>query len=106
MRNFADFEISLRQPDCPENISPCLQALWHDAKNEWEKAHSIIQDINDNNASWIHAYLHRREGDIWNANYWYTRAGKTMPDCSLKDEWQQIVQSFLPHGNDSESLPL
>jgi hypothetical protein len=53
-----------------------LNALWYDARGEWDKAHELIQDVQDKNASWIHAYLHRKEGDDPNAGYWYSRAGK------------------------------
>ena len=70
-------------------------ALWYDAKEDWEKAHELIQDIEDKNAAWIHAYLHRKEGDIWNADYWYRRAGKKRPDASLQNEWEQIATELL-----------
>ena len=79
----------------PQNISVYLQALWFDAKGNWEKAHELIQDIPDKNASWIHAYLHRKEGDIWNADYWYSKAGKKRPSLSLEAEWANIAESFL-----------
>lgn len=79
----------------PQNISVYLQALWYDAKGSWEKAHELIQDLPDKNASWIHAYLHRKEGDIWNADYWYSKAGKKRPSFSLEEEWQDIAESFL-----------
>jgi hypothetical protein len=79
----------------PPAVSPYLQALWYDGKSNWEKAHAIIQDINDQTAAWIHAYLHRKEGDIWNADYWYSRAGKKRPSVSLDEEWQNIVSALL-----------
>ena len=78
-----------------ETISVYLKALWYDAKGNWNKSHEIIQDVPDRNASWIHAYLHRKEGDTWNANYWYNRAGRDMPDISLDEEWEQITKEML-----------
>jgi hypothetical protein len=91
----AEFKESLSKQSPPSGISGYLNALWHDAKGNWEKAHQIIQDIEDKNAAWIHAYLHRKEGDIWNADYWYNRAGKKRPDVSLEQEWQSISEEFL-----------
>jgi hypothetical protein len=79
----------------PANTSVYVQALWHDAKGDWHKAHSLIQDLPDKNAAWIHAYLHRKEGDSWNAYYWYNRAGRKRPNVSLEDEWEQIASALL-----------
>ncbi|MEO6328407.1 MAG: hypothetical protein ABIO55_05725 [Ginsengibacter sp.] len=89
------FKESLLAPDPPANISDYLKALWHDANGNWDKAHTIIQDVKDKNASWIHAYLHRKEGDIFNADYWYTRSGKNNPQSPLDKEWEQIVIELL-----------
>ncbi|MEJ7680812.1 MAG: hypothetical protein WKG06_23760 [Segetibacter sp.] len=86
---------SLSADSPPPAASVYLKALWYDAKNNWNKAHELIQNIPDKNASWIHAYLHRKEGDIWNADYWYTKAGKKRPSVSLQEEWEQIVNAFL-----------
>ena len=90
-----EFNATLTQPNPPPHISPLLQALWYDAKGDWEQAHTLIQDIGDKQAAWIHAYLHRREGDVWNANYWYTKADKRMPGYSLEQEWEEIVKAML-----------
>lgn len=79
----------------PRGLSVYLQALWHDAKGDWDKSHDLIQDLNDADAAWIHAYLHRKEGDIWNADYWYRKAGRKRPDLSLEAEWEQIVIALL-----------
>lgn len=70
------FKQSLTENHPPENLSGYLKALWHEAKGNWDNAHNIVQNLEDKNASWIHAYLHRKEGDIGNADYWYRRAGK------------------------------
>lgn len=79
----------------PEKLSLNAQALWYDGKGDWEKAHQVVQDRTDRDAAWIHAYLHRKEGDTWNADYWYNRAGKKRPDSSLEDEWDQIASAVL-----------
>jgi len=86
---------SLSADTPPLSSSVYLKALWYDAKDDWNKAHELIQDIPDKNASWIHAYLHRKEGDTWNADYWYTKAGKKRPSVSLQEEWEQIATAFL-----------
>lgn len=85
--------LSLSQP--PAGISPYLHSLWYDGRGEWEMAHNLVQELTDKNASWVHAYLHHKEGDTWNADYWYQKAGKKRPSVSLKEEWEQIVDSFL-----------
>ncbi len=92
-----EFRETLLGNEPPQNVSVYLQALWFDAKKDWDKAHEIIQDIPDENASWIHAYLHRKEGDVFNAGYWYSRAGKKRPDASfsLEKEWEEIAEALL-----------
>jgi len=89
------FKQSLSQDRPPSQVSDHLKALWHDARGNWEQSHNIIQDIDDNNATWIHAYLHRKEGDIWNADYWYSKAGKKRPSVSLQQEWENIVAAII-----------
>lgn len=93
--NFNSFKESLQQNAPPEGINPYLKALWYDGKNDWDKAHTIIQDLEDLNGSWIHAYLHRKEGDRWNADYWYRRANKKRPEVSLDKEWEEITRALL-----------
>ena len=92
---FDQFRQSLSQSSPPPSISAHLKALWNDAKGDWEGSHNIIQDIGDANAAWIHAYLHRKEGDIGNADYWYRRAGRKRPAISLEEEWKVIVSELL-----------
>jgi hypothetical protein len=92
---YEKFTDSLSLKDPPNDISIYLKSLWYDAKGDWNKAHEIIQNIEDKTASWIHAYLHRKEGDIGNADYWYRRAGKIRPDNSLETEWENIVKALL-----------
>ena len=78
----------------PEDLSVYLLSLWYDAKGNWSKAHEIIQDKEDESGSWIHAYLHRKEGDIGNADYWYRKAGRERPNVNLEVEWQQIASAL------------
>ena len=93
--NLESFINSLSANDPPAGLSPFLLSLWYDAKGNWNKAHDIIQDEEGKNGSWIHAYLHRKEGDIWNADYWYRKAGKSRPSQSLEEEWKQIAGDML-----------
>jgi hypothetical protein len=93
--NVSSFKESLSGKEPPKNSSVYLNALWHDAKGEWDKAHKLIQDDEDKNASWIHAYLHRKEGDNSNASYWYSRAGKKKPSVSIEKEWEEIVTALI-----------
>ena len=96
--NRDEFEESLSCAAPPAPASVYLQALWHDAKGNWEKAHVLIQDLPDEAAAWIHAYLHRKEGDLWNADYWYRNAGQRRPALSLQQEWEQLAAAFLKTG--------
>ncbi|MEO6453037.1 MAG: hypothetical protein ABIN97_03140 [Ginsengibacter sp.] len=89
------FKESLSALNPPSDISEYLKALWYDAHGDWDKAHKIIQDIDDKSASLIHAYLHRKEGDLFNANYWYNKAARNTPASSTDIEWEQIVTEFL-----------
>ena len=93
--SYHDFITSIENDNQPESLSIYLKALWLDAKSDWEDAHSLIGDMNDEVACWVHAYLHRKEGDDGNANYWYRKAGKSMPSFSLDQEWENIVKSLL-----------
>lgn len=86
---------SLSADSPPSGTSVYVKALWQDAKNNWNEAHELIQDVHDKNGAWVHAYLHRKEGDIWNADYWYTRAGRNRPSVSLQQEWEQIVNALI-----------
>ena len=89
---FAD---SIAEPHPPAGLSLALQALWWDAKGDWDKAHDCAQAREDAAGNHVHAYLHRKEGDPPNAAYWYRRAGAAMPTVSLDEEWRELVQRFL-----------
>ena len=71
-----------------------LTSLWYDAKGDWEKAHAQVDNLKDIGSAWVHAYLHRKEGDLWNADYWYAKANKTRPNISLEEEWESLVEAF------------
>jgi hypothetical protein len=97
------FHNSLDQPAPPAAIDPCLAALWWAARRDWHKAHAIAQDIKTAHGAWVHAYLHRVEGDAFNAAFWYRRARKPVltPDPSTEQqEWQAIVAALLPRPAD------
>jgi len=91
----AEFRRTIELGSPPPNLSPELQALWEAARNNWNAAHSIAQEINTPSGSWIHAYLHRQEGDIANASYWYRRAGKPVATDPLEEEWSRIAATLL-----------
>lgn len=95
MINFEKFNKSIQEKNPPAGIHDHLLSLWHDAKGDWEKAHLIIQDVDDKQAAWIHAYLHRKEGDTGNADYWYSMAGRKRPRFSLQEEWEELVREIL-----------
>jgi len=79
----------------PADLPPPLLALWHDARGDWTTAHETAQEIEDTAGSWIHAYLHRKEGDLGNAGYWYHRAGRPERRGSLEEEWDEIAAALL-----------
>ena len=81
--------------DTPPQVAPPLLALWHDAKGDWDRAHQIAQDVPDPAGAWIHAYLHRKEGDAANAAYWYQRARQPVAADALDIEWERIVRALI-----------
>jgi len=95
MKSIDNFRKSLNGDQPPEGLTELLKALWWDAKGNWKRAHETAQDIPNANGAWVHAYLHRKEGNEGNADYWYSRAGKPKCRKPLNGEWDQIVNSFL-----------
>ena len=85
---------SLAETRPPETLSPPLAALWWDAKGDWDKAHACVDSEDGAAAAWAHAYLHRKEGDLGNAGYWYRRAGRPMSSASLEQEWAEIAAAL------------
>ena len=92
--NLAAFKESLLK-DYPPESSIYILALWFDAKGRWNKSHELIQEVEDKDAAWIHAYLHRKQGDISNADYWYNRAGKKRPSISVDEESEVLIAKML-----------
>ena len=93
--NYDNFIKQTNESNPSDAISGIHLALWHAMKNNWDMAHNIVQDIKTETASWIHAYLHRVEGDLDNANYWYNRAEKKSSTESLETELNNIIKSVL-----------
>jgi hypothetical protein len=89
------FEMSLRGDSPPRGISPLLLALWHDRRGQWDAAHQVAQDVDDPDGAWVHAYLHRKEGDATNAAYWYRRAKRPIASGPLDAEWAVIVAALI-----------
>ncbi len=89
-----EFRITLASA-APPDVADLLLALWHDAKGDWDRAHTIAQNIDDPFGAWIHAYLHRKEGDRDNAAYWYHRAQQLVATDSFDDEWKRIASAVL-----------
>jgi hypothetical protein len=83
----------------PQTLSIALQALWYDAKGDWNTAHTRAQAQDDQTGAWVHAYLHRKEGDLSNAGYWYRKAGKPVADTTLAEEWEAIAITLLGSDN-------
>lgn len=92
---FEEFVQSTSNNTPPTGLPVYVESLWYDAKGNWNKAHHLIDSLSDKNSCWVHAYLHRKEGDIWNADYWYNRAGKKRPNATLEEEWQAISKALL-----------
>lgn len=88
------FKDTLKEQSCPQNLPPLLKALWLTKNDEWDQAHNLVDGIPSTEASWIHALLHRIEGDKWNAGYWYRRAGRKFPEKSIDEEWEEIAEAL------------
>jgi len=82
----------------PSGLSAPLRALWLDAAGNWNGAHKCVDTLSDFDSMWVHAYLHRREGDEWNAGYWYRRAGRQPRQGPLDDEWREIAAALIEKG--------
>ena len=85
---------SLDDAEPPAQLSSELLVLWHERAGNWDRAHDIVNDLPDPDGAWLHAYLHRREGDLSNADYWYRRAGKKRPSFDMDEEWATLCEHF------------
>lgn len=90
-----EWQASLEGTDPPAKLTPLAEALWWEARGDWDRAHTIAQDLHTPDAAWVHAYLHRREGDAGNATYWYRQAGKPVCRDPLETERNAIVEALL-----------
>ena len=91
----AEFKRSQSRPEPPAGLSPALAALWWAGKDKWDKAHGIVMNDEGKACAWVHAYLHRVEGDLDNARYWYRQAGQSAASGALDAEWEEIVRALL-----------
>jgi hypothetical protein len=91
----AAFEATLESATAPRDLSPLVLALWHDARGDWDAAHRVAQDVETPDGAWVHAYLHRKEGDAGNAAYWYRRAARPVAGGTLDAEWREIATALL-----------
>jgi hypothetical protein len=89
-----EFRKSLQHERPPEGLQAPLAALWWDAKGDWVQAHSMVDDLSTPDGMAVHAYLHRKEGADWNADYWYSRAGRRFHRPTLEEEWQALVEGL------------
>ena len=93
--DLAAFRASLAEAAPPPHCSLALQALWFDGKGDWDKAHEFAQADEGGAGDWVHAYLHRKKGDAFNAGYWYRRAKRPAAKGALDDEWAEIAAALL-----------
>ncbi len=95
MGKLKDFKQSLDHHLPDSSFGPQLTSLWYDGKGNWKRAHDQVDHLGDQDSACVHAYLHRKEGDLNNADYWYRKAGKERPGIPLDEEWQILVEHFL-----------
>jgi hypothetical protein len=91
----AELRATISQQQPPPALPPLLATLWWEAKGDWNQAHEIAQSIESADAAWVHAYLHRKEGDTSNAGYWYRQARQPHCTLTLEKEWEQIASALL-----------
>jgi hypothetical protein len=89
------FRASISESEPPRDLPVTAQALWWDAKGEWARAHDLVDELETPQAMAVHAYLHRKEGQTGNADYWYSRAGRQFHRPELDDEWEALMQGLL-----------
>ena len=93
--DYEGFKASVDGAAPPDGLGLALQAMWQDAKGDWDAAHKLAQAQDDETGAWVHAYLHRVEGDLRNAGHWYKRAGRPQSTAPLAEEWDEIVTALL-----------
>lgn len=95
MVKFEAFMKSVESGETPVGLDEALLSLWWDGRGDWERAHELAQSAGTRAGDWVHAYLHRKEGDEGNAGYWYSRGGKPPFNGSLEQEWVAMVRELL-----------
>ena len=90
-----EFRQSLASHDPPSDLPPTVAALWWDAKGDWKSAHGLVDALETPDGMAVHAYLHRKEGAEWNADYWYSRASRIFHRPTLEAEWEALVKGLL-----------
>jgi hypothetical protein len=90
-----NFRASVAGEEPPEGLSAPLKALWWDAKGDWPRAHALVDALESLEGMAVHAYLHRKEGEAWNAGYWYVRAGRRFHRATLDAEWEALVDGLI-----------
>lgn len=88
---------NFKQLTAPEGLPVQLRSLWFDGQGDWQRAHGEVDQLGDRDSAWVHAYLYRKEGDVWNADYWYHKAGKVRPKITLEEEWEDLVKHFIAY---------
>jgi len=101
MAKLAEFRASLASAKPPDGLPAPLAALWHAERGDWDQAHRIVMDAKGAGAAWVHAYLHRQEGDLENARYWYRKANRPEVTGDLATEWSAIATALLEDGGDA-----
>jgi hypothetical protein len=92
--NAEEFRASMTSEEPPKGLSAPLAALWWDAKGDWARAHALVDELETPEGMAVHAYMHRKEGQAWNADYWYKRAGRGFRRETLEDEWEALVEGL------------
>ncbi|MCG6133687.1 MAG: hypothetical protein MET45_03340 [Nostoc sp. LLA-1] len=88
-----------KQRSCPQTLPKALQAMWYEKQGNWDKAHEIVQNASDADSAWVHAYLHRQEGDLSNARYWYKKSNLPEFLGDINQEWEEITSCLLQKAN-------
>jgi hypothetical protein len=96
--NVNEFTESVKFDSPPDGLSAPLAALWWDAKGDWKQAHGLVDELESNDGMAVHAYLHRKEGALSNADYWYARAGRQFHRPVLEEEWRALTEALLSGG--------
>ncbi len=93
-----EFRASLTLEEPPPGLSAPMAALWWDARGDWKRAHGLVDELETPEGMAVHAYLHRKEGEAWNADYWYRRAGRKFHRETLEEEWEALVEGLAEGG--------